>query len=65
MIRRDFGGTDVRASFGPVGLYISEQMPKLNRGLSKSAQAPVLIGSAGRTRTYDPAVNSRLLYQLS
>ena len=36
--------------------------------MRKGAEAPQLIdlfGSASRTRTYDPVINSHLLYQLS
>ena len=40
-------------------------VPKRTRGRGASPQPLVCIGSGGRTRTCDPAVNSRLLYQLS
>ena len=35
------------------------------KGPGRSTWALARTGSAGRTRTYDPAVNSRLLYRLS
>ena len=39
--------------------------PENEKGPSRSRDDPFPVGSAGRTRTYDRAVNSRLLYQLS
>ena len=42
-----------------------ETVPRAAYGSRRQVRMGVLNGSPGRIRTYDPAVNSRLLYQLS
>ncbi len=52
-----------------IGLYNAKTPDDLSFGVSLTPGynmfVPVWFSSPGRTRTYDPAVNSRLLYQLS
>jgi hypothetical protein len=47
------------AGIGPAGRAMSRQNAKGRRVVPRG------VGSGGRTRTYDPTVNSRLLYRLS